>query len=52
MEHSKNFFKIKKYYDNELWTKQMVYNVVNKRLGITEDEYELITGEIYIPINN
>ena len=44
---SKNFEKIKKYYEEERWTKQMVYNVVGKKSGITEEEYELIVGEKY-----
>lgn len=48
---SKNFKKIKKYYDDELWSKQKVYNVVGKKTGITAEEYELITGEHYIPEN-
>lgn len=44
---SKNYEKIKKYYDEGKWNKQMVYNVVGKRTGITEEEYKLITGETY-----
>ena len=43
--HSKNFDKVKKYYDQGLWSKQRVYNVVNK--WITPAEYEEITGEEY-----
>lgn len=52
--HSKNFDKIKTYYENGVnnkrpaWSKEMVYNVVGKELGITESEYEEITGEEYI----
>lgn len=46
---SKNFQKIKRNYDNGFWTKEMVYNVVGKRTGITAEEYELITGEPYEP---
>lgn len=45
-EHSKNFYKVKGYYDNGKWTKKMVYNVVGK--WITTDEYFEITGEEYI----
>lgn len=45
--HSKNFEKIKGYYDKGLWTKEMVYNVVGKKNGITPEEYEEITGEPY-----
>jgi hypothetical protein len=43
--HSKNFDKVKKYYDEGLWSKQRVYNVVNK--WITPEEYKEITGEEY-----
>lgn len=45
MTMSKNYEKVKKYYDNGLWSKQRVYNAVGK--WITETEYELITGEKY-----
>lgn len=45
--HSKNFNKIKRYYDNGLWDKERVYNVVGKKNGITEEEYFEITGENY-----
>lgn len=45
--HSKNFYKIKHYYDTGLWTKEQVYNVVGKRNGITEYEYYEIIGEYY-----
>ena len=45
MTHSKNFQKVKNYYDNGLWNKQMVRNVVGK--WITAAEYEEITGELY-----
>lgn len=45
--HSKNFEKIKNYYDKGLWTKEQVYNVVGKKNGITTEEYEEITGEPY-----
>lgn len=47
--HSKNYYKIKAGYKNGSWSKQMVYDVVGK--GITAEEYELIIGEPYIPIN-
>lgn len=47
MEHSKNFEKIKEYYDSGLWSIDRLRNVVGKRLGITEEEFELITGEPY-----
>ena len=45
--HSKNFNKIKTYYDTGLWDKERVYNVVGKKNGITPEEYEEITGEPY-----
>lgn len=44
---SKNFEKIKGYYEKGLWNKSRVYAVVGKATGITAEEYELITGEIY-----
>ena len=47
MEHSKNFEKIKAYYDEGLWDKSRVYAVVGKKTGITAEEYEEITGEPY-----
>lgn len=40
--HSKNFNKVKNYYDKGLWNKEMVWNVVGK--WITEDEYYEIVG--------
>ncbi len=39
------FEKIKYYYEQDLWDKQRVRNVVGKVL--TAEEYELITGEAY-----
>ena len=44
-EYSKNFEKVKKYYDNRMWNKTRVYNAVGK--WITEEEYKEITGEDY-----
>ena len=41
------FDKIKYYYENKLWSLQRVWNVVGKPNGITEAEYEQITGFIY-----
>lgn len=43
---SKNFDKVKDYYDNSLWKNKRVKNAVPK--WITEEEYETITG---IPYN-
>ena len=45
--HSKNFLTIKRGYQTGTWSKQRVYNVVNKPNGITPTEYEEITGEVY-----
>ena len=39
------FDRVKYYYDNGLWDKQRVKNVVSK--VITEAEYQEITGEVY-----
>lgn len=41
---SKDFEKIKKYYDNGLWNKARVKNMALKGI-ITEEEYREITGE-------
>ena len=45
--HSKNFEKIKKYYDTGLWTLAKVRAVVGKTLGITAAEFFEITGQEY-----
>lgn len=39
------FEQIKDYYIRDMWSKQRVYNVVDK--AITVDEYETIVGENY-----
>lgn len=51
-EHSKNFEKVKAYYDDYIssggskgWSITRVYNAVGK--WITAEEYEEITGEPY-----
>lgn len=51
-EHSKNFDKVKTYYENYLdgkkkpyWTKDQVHNAVGR--WITAEEYQEITGEPY-----
>ena len=44
-EHSKNFNKVKKYYDDGLWSKANVRAAVGK--WITAEEYDEITGEPY-----
>ena len=43
--HSKNFEKVKNYYDKGLWDKNRVHNAVGK--WITAEEYEEITREPY-----
>ena len=45
--HSTNFNKIKSYYDEGLWSIAKVRAVVNKRLGITPEEFFEITGQEY-----
>jgi len=40
---SKNYEKVKKYYDTGVWNKARVYNAVDK--WITKEEYKAITGE-------
>ena len=44
--HSKNFEKVKNYYDNGLWSIHRVHEAVVKE-WITADEYKEITGEDY-----
>lgn len=44
---SKNYNKVKKYYDKNLWNKEMVKNAVVKK-WITPEEYKEITGEDYV----
>lgn len=41
------FEKIKKYYEDGLWTKEMVRNAVVKG-KITPAQYTLVTGEPYV----
>lgn len=43
--HSKNFEKVKGYYDSGLWNKDRVKAAVGK--WITAEEFEEITGESY-----
>lgn len=42
---SKNYSKVKGYYESDLWSKTMVKNAVGR--WITAEEYKLITGEDY-----
>lgn len=44
-DKSKNYNKVKNYYDRGLWGIDKVYNAVGK--WITEDEYKEITGFTY-----
>lgn len=44
-KHSKNYQKVKNYYDRGLWDIDRVYNAVGK--WITEAEYKEITGFTY-----
>lgn len=39
--------RIKYYYDEGLWSIDRVWNVVGKPNGITEAEYQQITGFVY-----
>lgn len=43
---SKNFEKVKGYYEKGLWSKTRVHNAVGK--WINEEEYQEITGEKYV----
>lgn len=43
---SKKFAKVKRYYDEGLWSKRQVHDAVVKG-WITAQEYETITGEPY-----
>lgn len=43
---SKNYEKVKHYYEAGLWSKVRVYAVVGR--WITEEEYKEITGEDYV----
>ena len=45
MNHSKNFDKVKYYYDHGNWSKERVREAVGK--WITEEEYREIVGEDY-----
>lgn len=46
MTYSKNFKKVKNYYDSGLWNIQRVRNAVEKN-WITPEEFKEITGENY-----
>jgi hypothetical protein len=42
---SKNYVKVKRYYDSRLWSVAMVHAAVGK--WITAEEYTTITGQTY-----
>ena len=45
---SKNYVKIKSYYDSKIWNIERVFLCVNGlSTGITEQEYNEITGLVY-----
>ena len=44
--HSKNFAKVKGFFDQGVWNEDRVSNAV-RRAWITEAEYKEITGESY-----
>ena len=41
---SKNYAKVKRWYDTGLWSEARVYNAVGKK-WITAEEFEMITGK-------
>ena len=49
MKHSKNYSKVKKYYEKGYWSKKWVYNAVGR--WITAEEYKEIIGEDYESID-
>lgn len=46
MEHSKNYQKVKRYYDMKMWDEARVRNAV-KMGWITEEEFREITSKDY-----
>jgi len=46
MEHSKNYSKVKRWYDMGMWNETRVRNAV-KMGWITEEEFTEITGQAY-----
>lgn len=48
MEHSKNFAKVKRFYDMKLWNEERVRNAVTATPAwITKSEFAEITGKPY-----
>ncbi len=46
MEHSKNYHKVKRYYDMKMWDETRIRNAV-KMGWITEEEFQEIVGKEY-----
>ena len=46
VKHSKNYNKVKVFYDRSLWNLTMVHNAVGR--WITAEEYLEITGKEYV----
>lgn len=46
MEHSKNYDKVKRWYEMKMWNEARVCNAV-KMLWITKEEFKEITGSSY-----
>ena len=44
--HSKNYMKVKQYYDMKMWNETRVKNAVEKE-WITREEFKEITGKDY-----
>lgn len=49
--HSKNFYKVKEYYDSGVWDIERVRNAVLKG-WITPEEFKEITGRDYGEVND
>ncbi len=45
LEHSKNFEKVRKYFEENFWNENRIHLAVGR--WITEEEYEEITGKAY-----
>lgn len=45
--HSKNYYKFKMQYDRGLCSAERLRTLVGLATGITAEEYEQITGEVY-----
>lgn len=46
MEHSKNYSKVKRWYDMKMWSESRVRDAVENN-WITESEFAEITGKVY-----